>query len=315
MTKSTSWIRTVAFFLGLMPLTAMAATGNAEKEFVWLDFLGPFHNVVLHYPIGFISMVCFLEVYGVWRGGDEIKKIIRLTWWLVIASTVLTAALGFARASEGGYGAETLQAHKVAGIAVIVLSLLALVVSRYRFGHPDKDNLGWRISYGAMLVSAFVAMVVAGHKGGDLTHGSDYLTKNAPPVIKEFFEPKPDTNATVATAPGEGESGAAAEPSFFAQKIQPVFEQKCSRCHGKEKHKGDYRLDTREFALTAGDSEEPSIVPGKPEESFLVELISLDEDDDEVMPPSGKEPLTAEEKADIIQWIKDGASYDLTKSG
>ena len=160
-------------------------------------------------------------------------------------------------------------------------------------------------------MATFGAMVVAGHKGGDLTHGSDYLTKNAPPVIKELFSSEPATNALPLMSE---KADAAREPSFFAQKVWPVFEQKCVRCHGEEKHKGDYRLDTRESALAAGDSEEAPIVPGKPEESFLIELISLTGDDDEVMPPAGKEQLTAEEKAAIIQWVTEGASYDLSTS-
>jgi len=308
----TAWTRWMALLAGLLPVSAMAAAGADAQAFKWSEFLGPFHNVVLHYPIGFVTMVLILECYGLRRDSAELRRIVGITWWLVIGSTILAAALGFARASDGGYGEATLQAHKVAGIAVIVLAAIALVISRYRMGHPERDNTGWRAAYGFMLLATFCAMVVAGHKGGDLTHGSDYLTRNAPPVIKELFEPEPDTN-TLATST-ENTAAVAAEPSFFARKVWPVLEKKCVRCHGPEKHKGDYRLDTREFALTPGESEENPIVPGKPEESFLVELISLPEDDDEVMPPSGKEPLTAEEKAAIIQWIKDGASYDMTAS-
>lgn len=307
-----AWKKLAALCLGLLPLSAAAATGDNPQSFKWQDFLGPFHNVVLHYPIGFVTMVCLLEVYGLRRPSEELRGIIRVTWWLVIASTVLTAALGFARASDGGYSADTLQAHKVAGISVIVLALLALAVARYRIGHPERDNARWRTVYCGMLVATFATMVVAGHKGGDLTHGSDYLTKNAPPVIKQLFEPEKKTNQTAAVTAANTEPAVEATPSSFAQKIWPVFEKKCARCHGEKKHKGGYRLDQREFALTAGDSEEAPIVPGKPEESFLVELISLDEDHDEVMPPSGKEPLTPEEKEAIIEWIRKGASYDRT---
>jgi len=312
MMNKIEWKRLAVLCLGLLPLSASAATGNNGEAFQWEDFLGPFHNVVLHYPIGFVTMVCVLEFYGLRRPGEELSRIIRMTWWLVIGSTVLTAALGFARASDGGYNEETLRAHKISGIAVVVLAFLALAVARFRSRNPERDNAGWKTAYGIMLLATFATMVVAGHKGGDLTHGSDYLTKNAPPVIKQLFEPEEETNQTAAVTGTNAEPQVAATPSFFAEKVWPVFEKKCVRCHGAEKHKGDYRLDTREVALTAGESEEPPIVPGKPDESFLVELISLDEDDDEVMPPSGKEQLTPEEKQAIIEWIRDGASYDLT---
>ena len=85
----------------------------------------------------------------------------------------------------------------------------------------------------------------------------------------------------------------------------PIFIE----CHGQEKQKGDYRLDSAEDALAAGDSELPAIVPYRPRESYLVDLITLPVEADEVMPPEGKAPLTSEEIVEIIRWIHDGAPF------
>ena len=96
---------------------------------------------------------------------------------------------------------------------------------------------------------------------------------------------------------------------LFVEKIKPIFVAKCERCHGAEKQKGDYTLADREIALKGGESELAAIVPGKPMKSFMVELITMHEDEDEVMPPSGKEPLTPEEIGLIIRWIAGGAPF------
>ena len=73
----------------------------------------------------------------------------------------------------------------------------------------------------------------------------------------------------------------------------------------RKKQKSDLRLDIRANLLRGGDLGEPT-VPGSPEKSTLIKLISLDEDHDEIMPPKG-DPLTKEQISLISQWIKDGA--------
>lgn len=296
--------------MALIGSTIQASAG----EFNWNDFLGPFHNVVLHYPVGFITMACLLDLYC-WRTpSDELRGVIRFTLWLSFFSTVGAALLGFARASDGGYNEQTLGAHELYGIMTLVLCLVALVVAKPALKADASSAARW--SYRCVLVTTFAVMGIAGHKGGDLTHGTGYLTKNAPPVLKQLLgeevekkarkAPAADTNLTTGTT----NSVTTSKPSLFASIVWPAFEAKCIKCHGQEKHKGDYRMDTREFALTPGETEEKPIVPGKPDESYLVELIELSEDDDEVMPPSGKEQLTTEEKQAIRQWIADGAPYD-----
>src|SRR3982751_3073019 len=57
---------------------------------------------------------------------------------------------------------------------------------------------------------------------------------------------------------------------FFEQRIRPLLVEKCNACHGAEKQKGSLRLDSREAMLKGGESG-PAIVPGKPEDSLLVE--------------------------------------------
>ncbi len=102
-------------------------------------------------------------------------------------------------------------------------------------------------------------------------------------------------------APAKGDDGMA----FFEAKIRPVLVERCYPCHSAEsgKLKGGLRLDHREGMFKGGDGG-PSLVPGKPDESPLIEAIRY-KDDSLRMPP--KEPLTPEQVADFETWVKRGA--------
>ncbi|MDF1812144.1 MAG: hypothetical protein P1V20_08015 [Verrucomicrobiales bacterium] len=98
---------------------------------------------------------------------------------------------------------------------------------------------------------------------------------------------------------------------LYKEAIAPVLGAKCGGCHGEKKQKGKLRVDSLE-AMIKGGSEGPSLVPGKPEESSLLDRVHLPLDDDEHMPPEGKDQLTKEEIAVIEFWIKSGAKEDAT---
>ena len=53
---------------------------------------------------------------------------------------------------------------------------------------------------------------------------------------------------------------------LFSLKVYPLLSSKCFACHGKDpkKIKGELDLTSREGLLMGGESEQPSIVPGKP---------------------------------------------------
>lgn len=91
---------------------------------------------------------------------------------------------------------------------------------------------------------------------------------------------------------------------FFEKKIRPLFLEHCSKCHSSQdnKVKGGLSLDTRESTLKGGDTK-AAIVPGKPEESLLIQTLGYN--GDIKMPPKGK--LSDQAIADLTQWVKMGA--------
>src|SRR5262245_31490359 len=62
----------------------------------------------------------------------------------------------------------------------------------------------------------------------------------------------------------------------FARDIRPILEKNCFACHGAEKQKSGLRLDRKAQALAGGDSGK-AIVPGKADDSPLVERIESDD--------------------------------------
>ncbi len=95
----------------------------------------------------------------------------------------------------------------------------------------------------------------------------------------------------------------------FTKEIKPIFTQKCYACHAvsKGKVKGDLALDTPE-KLAEVIKPDGQIVPGDPAKSSLLLSCKLPDDDDDSMPPKGKNRLTPAEITALETWIKEGAS-------
>ena len=98
----------------------------------------------------------------------------------------------------------------------------------------------------------------------------------------------------------------------FTRDIRPILSDNCFACHGPDtnKVKADLRLDLKAEAFRKLDSGEVAIVPGKPEQSRLLQLVSLPLDDDDHMPPkkTGKK-LTAAQLDLLRRWIAEGAKW------
>ncbi|MCI0360821.1 MAG: DUF1549 domain-containing protein, partial [Planctomycetaceae bacterium] len=93
---------------------------------------------------------------------------------------------------------------------------------------------------------------------------------------------------------------------FFEKQVRPILVARCYECHsGKvDKPKGGLRLDSLAAVKKGGDTG-PAIVPGKPQESLLVDAINYG--DLYQMPP--KTRLTAEEVAVLTKWVEIGAPW------
>ncbi len=312
--KKRAWAASVVT-LAVLILTGVALAaeeivprGSEEGPFKLLPFLAPFHSVVLHLPIGFGLLACVLELYNMRRRDSEVRRVMTIIHICTVLAMVVTIVLGLMRGVGGGYEEHTLSEHKWWGIGAGVVAVIIVGIHQVAF-KKEKENKSLAGVYRFLLASNFFVLAMTGHSGGNLTYGSEYLVANAPQFVKKLMgEGGKEAEGAAAAATGAKGSD---DPrmTHFVEKVWPALKEKCLRCHGDEKQKGDYTLTDKEIAFKGGESELPGIVPFNPAKSFLVETLLLPEDDDLVMPPEGKEPLTQEEILDIIQWVKDGAVW------
>ncbi|MBI5799795.1 MAG: hypothetical protein HZA92_03580 [Verrucomicrobia bacterium] len=297
-----TWVWLAVAFVGGGMFLPAASAAQSGGLFQWRPFLGPFHSVLLHFPIGFVTMAFLVDLYYLWRRKAEVQQVITLMLGLSVATTLLTIVLGLLRATGAEYDAKMLGSHRNFGIAVGALTAVTLVLQwlGYRAGTDAVTDRLLRGGYRVLLFVNIVLLIIAGHQGGNLTHGSSYLTKNAPEFVKAMVEDEPEP--ALATAVGGTE-----QEKFYLEKVKPLLDSKCLSCHGPEKQKGKYRIDQPALALKGGDSDKLAVKPGDPFASNLVRLILLPPADDDVMPPAGKGSLTPEEVMHIIRWIQQGA--------
>ncbi len=94
---------------------------------------------------------------------------------------------------------------------------------------------------------------------------------------------------------------------LFSLKVYPMLSSKCFACHGEDpkKVKGNLNLTSRVGLLKGGESEEPSLVPGKPMLSPLyLAATRAHEPDWSVMPPKENDRLSTEQVTTLKQWIE-----------
>ena len=171
----------------------------------------------------------------------------------------------------------------------IIMSRFASCVQRHMLCFMAIDALPWTVTFLAGLAVYW----------RETSEGGCIVMRRAAVGLGVFlFGVLPCLVAADAEPHADGEH-------FFEQRIRPLLVKRCYACHSSQANelRGGLRLDSRPGWQAGGDSG-PVIVPGKPEESPLVEAISYKTDGFE-MPPSGKLPDA--EIADLTKWVRLGA--------
>jgi uncharacterized membrane protein len=288
----------------LICLGAVAQTGGSDPSSAIIvgtgqppgaAFLGPFHMVVLHLPIGLFSFAALLELVAWFRPFEGLRRVLAASLRLGVLMAIVTAVLGLYRSSGGEYSPDLLMLHRNTGIAMTVVAGLTLVLHSAVLQSGNR----WLWWYRGSLGTTLALLMAASHYGGSLTHGEGFLTQNAPQVIRNWmarWDP-PHTNGIVSRA----------DSDTNAVVVTRLFEAKCLSCHGPEKQKGQFRIDQRESLLKGGESGVAAVVPGDPGKSGLFRMILLPVTHEEVMPPAGKQRLTDADILAVFRWIQAGA--------
>jgi len=247
-----------------------------------VTFLGRLHPMVVHLPIGFLLMASAFDLMSYRARYRYLRNAVAPALFAGFVSAVVACVFGYLLSLSGSYDEVILESHRNAGILLAVASGVwwAIVTSLF----SGNVVVGHRFTtvYGFAVV---VVLGYAGHQGGSLTHGSDYLS------FVESDKPKRPKPLTVADA------------LVFDDVVLPILERKCEGCHNRGKRKGDLIMSSYADLMKGGENG-VVIVAGSLKNSELYRRITLDPEHEDFMPTDGKKPLTNEETNVIKWWIE-----------
>jgi uncharacterized membrane protein len=259
-------------------------------------FLGRFHPLLVHLPIGILMLAFIFEMLSWWEKFKELRAAVQPALLLGALSAVLAALTGYFLSLEGGYDDRVLALHQNLGIATALFSVALYLVRGYIIPAGSKPNQK-KIHLG--LFGALVILLsFTGHMGGSLTHGEDYLSFE---ILTAPDAEKSDVNLEALKNPDEA--------ILYADVIQPLLDSKCYSCHSSKKQKGQLRLDGIEF-IRRGGKNGPVVSLDMPDSSSLYHRLVLPIEDEKHMPPRGKAQLSSASIDLIRTWITDGARTD-----
>lgn len=298
-------------------------------QFIW--FLGRFHVLVLHLPLGILTLAVALEILTRFKPFQFLKVALAPTWIAGALTAIATVALGYMHASEDSFqDMPAVEAHRLAGVTLCVVTcIIALLRTRmlpaptwpkwagpeglfaplYRAVQPafapgSKLDRGYDKLWALPVVLIVCLMFVTGHLGGNLTHGDTYLIQYAPGPVRVLA-------GLPANAGPRPKPKDLASADLFLDVVQPALEQRCSGCHNNSKKSGGFSVATYDTIMKGG-TKGPVIVAGNPSGSDLFHRVNLTPDSSDFMPKDGKTPLNKNEIAAVGAWIQAGAPKSAT---
>ncbi len=247
------------------------------------NFIGRLHPLVVHLPIGFLLLGAVFFFLSNKTRFDFLKKALPLTLFLGMISAIIAALFGWLLSDEGGYDENALFWHKWLGIGVAVLATITWFWSKGNLGNHKR-------AFGNILFLATTALLFfAGHQGGNLTHGADYLLK---PL-------KGNQQNNTLEIPAQPDS-----IIVYQHLIQPVLEQKCYSCHNDQTQNGKLNLSSWE-GLKKGGAGGP-VIDSDVWSSELFKRVTLPQVSKKFMPTKG-EPMSFAEVHVLKWWLSQGA--------
>jgi len=242
-----------------------------------VSWVGHWHPLILHFPI----VLIFVTIFQYWR---EDKYVF---WYLGVTTlfALLSSLTGFILSTENAIKGNQILMHQWASLGVT-----ALLVIWWHFYKSLNSRGGF---VGGMQLALTGLIIFTGHVGGSITHGESFLSFRL-----EKSEELP----------------AAANPNIYLSFVQPIFNDKCTKCHNADKSKGKLILSDY-LSLAAGGESGPGLDFSDLKKSSLMHHIELPVEDEDHMPPSDEKQLSKDELMIINDWLLAGASDTVTMMG
>ena len=250
------------------------------------DFIAHFHPVLVHLPIGILLIAALFQLISRKEKFQSLSVAVGIALFWGMISAIVSCISGFLLSRSDDYDESLISKHQWFGISVAVTSIIA-----YYLSQKNSTYTKWVMALMTLLI------IITGHLGGSITHGSDYLTKS--------FSSSNESNSETKRKPIPDVQQA----MVYADVIKPILETRCYGCHGPNKQKGKLRLDEPDFILKGG-KDGKIIIAGKADESNLIERIFLPKENEDHMPPKEKAQLTRQDLDLLHWWVSSGADFN-----
>lgn len=189
--RKSKWISVVIFFLCIGCFFMHAHEGHhsfpplaAETDFFvgsskisnswvsWINGIGRFHLVFLHFPIALIVMTVLAEFLWIWYRNPVFHHAARVMILAAAVFVVPTVCLGFAYSYGNHYEGLSYDLfvwHRYFGCVTAGLAIIAAILKERYVRESDFSP----VSYYACLFFLFFSVSLTGAFGGSLTFGLD----------------------------------------------------------------------------------------------------------------------------------------------
>ncbi|MEX2640562.1 MAG: DUF2231 domain-containing protein [Balneolales bacterium] len=288
---------------GMQPLSEHAETLQAQEivpesgEVSEIKlFIGRFHPILVHLPIGFLLFAFLLECAAMVKRYEQLNQAVPFALLMGGLSGLAAGLTGWLLSSAGGYGEEVLNTHKWLGLSVTGLAFLAFFIRIRLYDHPL-----WRKAYMATLACMVGTLIITGHYGGSLTHGSDYLYRYMPGTMRTVMglqlEEEEETIELISNLDSA---------LVYRDVIEPILRTRCQSCHNQDRKEGELLMTSFDHLMQGGENGKV-VAAGYAGESELHKRLVLPASDDDRMPPKGRRQLTHDQINLIAWWIDQGA--------
>lgn len=285
----------------LINFTVFGQTQVSEEPAFWLwQFLGRLHPMIVHFPIALIVVSALMELFTFGKFNSKIRPGILMLATIGAVSAIIAAPMGWLLATNEGTSGDLLDLHQWIGIGTAILSVITLFFL-YKIDKTSSPSQ-IKVFRTSLFLTAF-CVAVAGHFGGSLTHGEDFLTEVLPIGNEEEFEIE---KTPINLASYQTDFSPEKEMKLIGE-VRMVLAHNCYKCHSGAKIEGELRLDEKEYVFAGGENGQ-ILIPGNPGESDIIRRINLSKNHDDVMPSKGK--LLSKDERDLLAlWVEKGAPW------
>src|SRR5215475_6832054 len=161
-----------AMLVPILVVTTLVAflppDGTERAE--WLQFIGRFHPLLVHFPIALFLLVPILEIVGRSARFAYLALSVHFVLALATLGAVTAAILGWCLGRSGGYSGGLITQHMWGGISLSIICWLCWVLR--------TQLREFRGTYAIVLALGVGFAAWTGYRGGQLALGRNHLTEH-----------------------------------------------------------------------------------------------------------------------------------------